>query len=217
MGALLVSATGKWRLRLVIESLANTMRAIGYTVHLADDAAEAARFLYPLIPEGSSVGLGGSTTLAAMGVPDALRAGPWRLIDRYKAGDWDETMRRYREALDADVFVTGVNAITRAGQLVDMDSSGNRVAATIFGPRRVIVVAGANKVVEDLDAAFARIRMIAPMNCRRLGHATPCAQTGICSDCAIGERMCNYTGIVHHGMKEPGRFHVILVAEELGF
>lgn len=207
----------KWRLRRLAEDQAATMAGIGYATYVADDAAEAAHILYPLIPEGSTVGLGGSTTLAGMGVPDALRAGPWKLIDRYRTASWDETMRRYRDALDADVFVTGVNAITRAGQLVDMDSSGNRVAATIFGPRRVVVVAGANKIVETLDDAFARIRAIAPLNCRRLGHATPCALSARCSDCMIPERMCNYVGIVNHGMKEPGRFHVILVAEELGF
>lgn len=207
----------KWRYQKIVESMAETLGRLGYVVHPADDAAEASRLLYPLIPEGSSVGLGGSTTLADMGVPDALRAGPWKLIDRYRTANWDETMARYREALDADVFITGTNAITRAGQLVDMDSSGNRVAATIFGPRRVIVVAGANKVVENLDAAFARIREIAPMNCRRLKHKTPCAESGRCSDCMIPERMCNYVGIVNHGMKEPGRFHIILIADALGF
>ncbi|MFA6506904.1 MAG: lactate utilization protein [Treponemataceae bacterium] len=207
----------KWLYRRTVEDMTATMTRIGYICHPADDAAEAARIVYSLIPEGSTVGLGGSTTLSDMGVPDTLRAGPWKLIDRYRTDSWDETMARYREALDADVFLTGTNAITRAGQLVDMDSSGNRVAATIFGPRRVIVVAGANKVVENLDAAFARIRRIAPMNCRRLGHKTPCAESGRCEDCMIPERMCNYVGIVNHGMKESGRFHIVLVAEELGF
>lgn len=207
----------KWLYRRIVADMAATMTRIGYACHPADDAAEATRIVYSLIPEGSTVGLGGSTTLADMGIPEGLRAGPWKLIDRYRTHSWDETMARYREALDADVFVTGTNAITRSGQLVDMDSSGNRVAATIFGPRRVIVVAGANKVVENLDEAFARIRRIAPMNCRRLGHKTPCAETGRCEDCMIPERMCNYVGIVNHGMKEPGRFHLVLVAEELGF
>lgn len=207
----------KWKYRRIVADMAESMGRIGYIVHSADTAEEAAALLWPLIPEGSTVGLGGSTTLADMGVIDALREGNWKLIDRYRTASWDEQMASYREALDADVFVTGVNAITRAGQLVDMDSSGNRVAATVFGPRRVIVVAGANKVVENLDAAFARIREIAPLNCRRLGHKTPCAETGRCSDCMIPERMCNYIGIVNHGMKESGRFHIILVAESLGF
>jgi len=207
----------KWKFRRIVADMAESMGRIGYIVHTADTAEEAAALLWPLIPEGSTVGLGGSTTLADMGVPDTLRAGNWKLIDRYRTASWEEQMSRYREALDADVFVTGTNAITRAGQLVDMDSSGNRVAATIFGPRKVIVVAGANKVVENLDAAFARIREIAPLNCRRLGHKTPCAETGRCSDCMIPGRMCNYIGVVNHGMKESGRFHIILVAESLGF
>jgi len=207
----------KWKYRRIVADMAESMGKIGYIVHPADTAEEAAALLWPLVPKGSTVGLGGSTTLADMGVPDALRAGNWKLIDRYNTASWEEQMARYREALDADVFVTGTNAITRAGQLVDMDSSGNRVAATIFGPRRVIVVAGANKVVENLDAAFARIREIAPLNCRRLKHKTPCAETGRCSDCMIPERMCNYIGVVNHGMKESGRFHIILVAESLGF
>lgn len=207
----------KWRLRVAVEDCAATLNSLGYAAYTAADGAAAKAALYPLIPEGATVGLGGSTTLAELGVVDDLRAGPWRLIDRYRTSSWEETMARYREALDADVFVTGVNAITRDGRLVDMDSSGNRVAATIFGPRRVIVVAGANKIVENLDAAFARLREIAPLNCRRLGHRTPCAETGRCSDCMIPERMCNYVGIVNHGMKESGRFHIILVAENLGF
>ena len=206
-----------WRYRRMIEDCAVTLRRLGYVAYTAEDGEEAKAILYPLIPEGSTVGLGGSTTLSELGVIDELRAGPWRLIDRYRTSSWEETMARYREALDADVFVTGVNAITRSGQLVDMDSSGNRVAATIFGPRRIVVVAGANKIVEDLDAAFARIRDIAPLNCRRLKHATPCADTGRCSDCMIPERMCNYVGIINNGMKEPGRFHIILIARPFGF
>jgi L-lactate utilization protein LutB len=207
----------KWRYRKIVEDMTATMNRLGYLVHPADDVEEAKSILYPLIPEGSSVGLGGSVTLDDIGVPEALRSGPWKLIDRYRTSSWEERMQRYREGLDADVFVTGTNAITRAGQLVDMDCSGNRVAATIFGPRRVIVVAGANKVVDNLDAAFARIREIAPLNCRRLGHKTPCAESGRCEDCMIPERMCNYVGIVNHGMKESGRFHIILIAEALGF
>jgi ribosomal protein L37E len=163
------------------------------------------------------VGLGGSVTLDELGVVDRLRSGPWHLIDRYAAIDWESRMNAYREALLADVFVTGVNAITRRGELVCIDCSGNRVAAMIFGPRRVIVVAGVNKVVEDLDEAFARLRKIAPLNCRRLGHKTPCAETGRCSDCMIPQRMCNYTGIIHDGLKEKDRIHVILIAEDLGF
>ncbi len=156
-------------------------------------------------------------TLAELGVVERLRSGPWRLIDRYRAPDWPATMEAYREAQHADVFVTGVNAITMAGELVCVDSSGNRVSAMIFGPRRLIIVAGVNKIVENLDAAFARLKAIAPLNCRRLGHKTPCAESGVCSDCLIPERMCNYTAIIHHGLKEKDRIHILLLPESLGF
>jgi hypothetical protein len=87
----------------------------------------------------------------------------------------------------------------------------------IFGPKKVIIVAGINKIVDGLDEAFARLRTIAPLNCRRLGHRTPCAVSGVCSNCLSTETMCNYTGIIHHGLKEKDRFHILLLAEPLGF
>ncbi|MCX7028306.1 MAG: lactate utilization protein [Spirochaetes bacterium] len=189
----------------------------GFVAKAFGDRNSALDHLFSLIPAGLKVGLGGSTTLAELGVVERLRAGPYRLIDRYRTANWDATMDAYREALLADVFVTGVNAITRKGELVCIDSSGNRVAAMIFGPRRVIVVAGINKIVDDLDAAFARLRTIAPLNCRRLGHRTPCAESGVCEGCLSTETMCNYTGIIHHGLKEKDRIYVILLAESLGF
>ena len=107
--------------------------------------------------------------------------------------------------------------ITRQGQIVNMDSSGNRVAGIIFGPRQVIIVAGTNKVVDTLDDALKRIKTIAPLNAKRLGHQTPCAETGKCMDCQIPARICNSIGIVNHGMKFDGRITVIMIAEELGF
>jgi len=200
------------------KSMAAVLSGRGFVANAFPDGASAADHLFSLIPEGAKVGLGGSMTLDALGVVDRLRAGPYRLIDRYRTPNWEGRMAAYREALLADVFVTSVNTITRKGELVCIDSSGNRVAAMIFGPERVIVVAGVNKIVENLDEAFARLKAIAPLNCRRLGHKTPCAETGVCAEeCLSGERMCNYTGIIHHGLKEKDRIHVLLVAESLGF
>jgi hypothetical protein len=208
---------GAWLRSATARDMAEVLRGRGFAARAFDDRAAALEHLFGLVPEGSKVGLGGSMTLADLGVVERLRAGPYRLIDRYAAPDWDATMAAYREALLSDVFVTGVNAITRSGELVCIDSSGNRVAAMIFGPARVIVVAGVNKVVENLDEAFARLRRVAPLNCRRLGHDTPCARSGRCEDCLTPQRMCNYTGIIHHGLKEKDRIHVILLAEDLGF
>ncbi len=206
-----------WLLRRTAREIVAVLRARGFVAQAVEDEAEALKAALALVPEGATVGLGGSMTLEAIGAVEALRAGPYRLIDRYRTESWDETMAAYRRGLDADVFLTGTNAITRAGELVCVDCSGNRAAAMIFGPRRVVVVAGANKVVEGLDEAFARLRRVAPLNCRRLGHKTPCAESGRCEDCMIPERMCNYTAIIHDGLKEKDRFHVVVVAKELGF
>jgi hypothetical protein len=206
-----------WLMLKTAGDLAAALSARGFVAHVARDEAEALGTLLELIPEGATVGFGGSMTLEAIGAVEAVRAGPYDMIDRYRTGSWDETMAAYRRALGADVFVTGVNAITRAGELVCIDSSGNRAAALIFGPARVVVVAGVNKAVEGLDEAFARLRRIAPLNCRRLGHKTPCAETGRCEDCMIPQRMCNYTAIIHDGLKEKDRIHVVVVAKELGF
>ena len=106
---------------------------------------------------------------------------------------------------------------TRAGELVNIDCTGNRLAGMIFGPRRVIVVAGVNKVVDDLAEAMRRLKKIAPLNTRRIGHATPCVETGRCMDCTVQKRLCNYVGIIYHGRKFPGRISVVMVAEEAGF
>jgi hypothetical protein len=203
--------------RKAAADMAAILRGRGFVAEAFDERGPALERLFGLIPRGSKVGLGGSMTLAELGVVERLRSGPYRLIDRYAAPDWDATMAAYREALLSDVFVTGVNAVTRKGELVCVDSSGNRVAAMIFGPAKVVVVAGVNKIVEDTGEAFARLKRIAPLNCRRLGHATPCAESGLCSDCLIPERMCNYTGIIHHGLKQKDRIHVLLIAEDLGF
>ncbi|MDP3178702.1 MAG: lactate utilization protein [Spirochaetaceae bacterium] len=207
----------RWMRRRVAEDAAAALAARGFPTRIAGDQGEALRAVLEQIPEGATVGFGGSMTLEAIGAVDAVRSGPYRIIDRYRTGSWDETMEAYKRALGADIFLTGVNAITKTGELLCVDSSGNRAAAMIFGPSRVIVVAGVNKVVEDLAAAFARLRRIAPLNCRRLGHKTPCAELGVCVDCMIPERMCNYTAIIHDGLKEKERIRVVLVTEELGF
>lgn len=206
-----------WQRERLCRAAVDSLSRRGYGARAALSAQEARRMALELIPEGTRIGLGGSMTIDQLGLLDELRSPRYRLIDRYAAADWPQTMSLYREALGAELFLSGVNAITKAGELVFRDSSGNRAAAAIFGPEKLLIVAGVNKLVEDLDEAFARIRRIAPLNCRRLGHRTPCAESGVCEDCLDDQRMCNYTAIIHHGFKEPGRIRIILVAEELGF
>lgn len=186
---------------------------------------EARDLALSLIPKGCNIGLGGSTTLREIGVLQALRDkeihnGDYTLIDQYEKGiSPEENMGRRRRSLLSDVLLTSTNAITLKGQLVNIDGTGNRVAALLFGPNKVIVITGMNKVVRDVEEGVRRIKeKAAPMNCNRLDYKTPCARTGICDDenCLYPERMCNLTSIIDvQPLKD--RMTVILVGEDLGF
>ena len=207
----------KWSYQCTARQMTGVLQKKSYDAHYADNLDEAKKLVLEMIPLQSSVAVGGSETLAAMGLIDLLRNGDYKFFDRYQNLPFPEIVEIYRQSLLADFLVTSTNAVTRNGELVNVDSSGNRVAGMIFGPRRVIVVAGANKVVADLDAAFKRLKEIAPMNALRNGHKTPCVETGRCMDCQESSRMCNSIVIINHGMKFEGRISVIMVAEETGF
>lgn len=207
----------KWQCQKTANEMIDVLKFKGYDAHYAEDLNEAKKLIIDMIPRGSSVALGGSETLAAMDMINIVRNGDYKFFDRYQNIPFEETVEIYRHSLLADFLVTGTNAITRQGELVNIDCSGNRVAGIIFGPKRVIVVAGANKIVENLEAALKRLKDIAPMNVLRNGHDTPCVITGRCMDCNVKARMCNSIGIVSHGMKFDGRISVIMVAEETGF
>ncbi|MDP3879225.1 MAG: lactate utilization protein [Dehalococcoidales bacterium] len=178
---------------------------------------EALEKVMSLIPEGSEVGYGGSRTLDDIGVKNALRQGNYDLIgeDVQKLGKDSAHIKRTRSLL-ADVFITSVNALTTDGKLVCIDGTGNRVGAIIFGPGKVVAIAGINKIVHDVDAAIRRIKdYVVPIQSRRRGHPVPCAKAGVCVDCRVMERMCNNVCIIEH-QREKERITVIIVGEELG-
>nr|WP_217645071.1 lactate utilization protein [Pelosinus propionicus] len=179
---------------------------------------EAKKKLFNMIEEGSTVAIGGSVTLSEMGLVDILRNGNYKFFDRYQNLPFDpDIVDIHRKALTADFLLTGTNAITKNGELVNTDCTGNRVAPMIFGPKNVIIVAGINKIVNCLEDAFKRIKEIAPMNSRRIRHETPCAETGTCVDCDCKKRICNFTTIIHNGIKFEGRIKIIIIAEEIGY
>lgn len=171
-----------------------------------------------LIPENASVAMGGSMTMFQTGVVDALRQGPVQLIDRYEPGiPGEEVMARLKRGLTADVMVSSVNAITEQGELVFVDATCNRVAPILFGPDKVIIIAGCNKIVPNLAYAQERIRhFVAPTNAHRLNRKTPCTATGHCEDCSSPERICNATVVIHK-QANPNRLHLLLVGAELGY
>lgn len=185
----------------------------------APTRASALTQVMDLVPPGSTVSQGGSITLDQCGIRDALRKRTdITFIDPYDPGiPREQQLENRRRGLLADVFITGANAITRDGILVNRDGMGNRVAALSFGPKRVIVVAGLNKIVDDIESAITRIDQVAaPMNCERLERDTPCRETLRCHDCTSSERICSVTTIIER-QADPDRMHVILVNDNLGF
>lgn len=187
----------------------------GWETYYAETLEEAKSILFgTCLPKNVSVGLGGSETLAAMDILPILRSGEYKLYDRYNCEDHFEVCR---ESLMAEYFLTSANALTMNGEMVNIDCSGSRVAAMAYGPRHIIVTAGVNKLVQNLDEAVVRARGVAPMNCRRNNHKTPCSETGVCAECNIPQRMCNHLLITYNAKKFPQRFTLILVNEDLGF
>ena len=178
---------------------------------------EAAEKMFSLIPKTDVVSWGGSLTIKGIGLTQMVNDRGYKVIDRDKAETTEQRMDLQRHALLCDTFLTGVNAISEDGQLVNIDAFGNRVAAMIFGPKQVIVVAGMNKVQKTLDAAIARARTVAaPANMQRFATCkTPCSETGACADCLSPDSICTF--IVHTRLCKPaGRIKVILIGKDLG-
>lgn len=200
---------------------------IGFT--LLKSRKELLPLLSTLVPEGATVGSGGSVTLDETGVLDWLRQGPYHFLDRYvpnlTAAQQEEI---FQQSLHADVYFTGCNALTEHGELYFVDGNANRVSAIAYGPKKVFVIVGKNKMVPDLPAAVERVKRIAaPKNARRLGCHTYCAQTGSCislqnpgahmSDgCDSKERIC-VQYLVSARQRKADRLHVFFIEEDLGY
>ena len=200
------------------EKVVKALEKNNFQAYYVATRAAAIEKVNSLIPAGATVGVGGSWTLKEMGIPEQLEKDGHEVYDHNKPGlTMEESLSLRRKELLCDVFISGTNAITLDGQLVNTDGSGNRVAAMSFGPKKVVVVVGVNKIVADLDAAMERIEMYAaPINNKRLDRPNPCTVTGTCMDCQGATRICNITTILH---KKPPTidFHVVVVGEELGF
>lgn len=183
-----------------------------------ESAEEAMKELLAVIPPDATVGIGGSWTLISLEVVEKLEARGNTVYCHHKPGlSPEQILDIRRKQLTCDVFLTSSNAITEDGRLVNTDATGNRVAAMIFGPKKVIVLAGVNKIVGSLEEAEERIRSTAaPLNNKRLNRPNPCVQTGHCMDCQGPTRLCNVTTVIH---KRPpvSNIHVWMIGEELGY
>lgn len=183
----------------------------GYYVHSKEEALNKA---LALIPEGSSVTKGGSMSVLEIGLDKALREGNYSYCDRDAAAD-----KRAAElfAYNADVYLGSTNAITEDGVLINIDGNSNRVSAYAYGPKKLILIVGMNKVVADVDAAMKRARNeAATINVQRFGLNTPCSKTGACIDCKSSDTICCQFLITRFS-RHKDRIHVILVNDNLGF
>jgi len=186
----------------------------GYYCATKEDARKK---VLELMPEGSSIGWGGSMTLLETGVLDAVKDGNYHIIDREMAKTPEEQRKLYGEICCSDFFLMSTNAITMDGELVNIDGRANRISFLCFGPQNVIIVAGMNKVVSDVDSGLKRVRDVAaPPNAVRLNRNTPCAVTGRCGDCFSPDCICSQVLITRRSTI-PTRIKVVLVGEELGF
>jgi len=185
-----------------------------------ETSQEAVKAICGMIPENVLVGLGGSMTIIETGLVDALRKMNIRLLDRYREDVTPEKVNDMRmEGLRSDIFIASSNAITSDGKLVNEDGVGNRVAAMIYGPKKVILMVGMNKAVNTLEDAITRIKnTAAPINAVRVQKDTPCSKMGFCNDphCHPPHRICSQLVIIESN-PEPDRVTVILVGEELGY
>lgn len=184
-----------------------------FEAYYCDTSAEALAKALELIPEGSSIGWGGAMSAQQIGLIDAVKDPKYHAIDRAAAADRDQAMR---DCLLADVFISGANALSMDGEMVNIDGNGNRVAAIVYGPKSVIVIAGMNKVVDSLEDAVTRARTVAaPINQQRFMLDNPCTATGTCADCLSKTCICNQILITRH-CRPVGRIKFILVGEDLG-
>lgn len=198
-------------------SIIKSFEKRGIEGYFCPDGASAVEKALSLMPAGSSVGFGGSETLKETGMLDALKAGEYEIFDRSNGKDAAEVKQICMQAIGADYFLMSSNAITLDGELVNIDGTGNRVAALIWGPENVIILAGMNKIVADVKAGVDRVRnMAAPPNATRLNIKTPCGVTGKCEDCYSPSCMC-CEFVITRKSKFPNRIKVILIGEEYGY
>jgi L-lactate utilization protein LutB len=208
-----------WQVRL--EDLKDALEANNFEVFIAEDGAGAKDIvLQTIIPAvgAKRISQGDSSTCSATGLFEAIESDPeLEFLEPFGQDlPFEEMMERLRRTLTVDLFITGTNAVTEAGQLVNLDMIGNRVGGITFGPKAVVVLVGRNKVAPDLEAAMRRVKdYAAPANAARLDKRTPCVRTGRCMECKGQDRICNVWSIVEKSFPK-GRVKVILINEDLG-
>ena len=208
----------KWHKKCTVNRLIDNLKKRGFKAYYAENKAEALKIILNLIPEKSTVGIGGSITIRELNLIEELEARKIKVVHHWIRGlSRSESFNIRRQEVATDIFISSCNAVTIDGKIVCVDAVGNRVAALSFGPKKVIIAAGINKITSSIEEAMWRIRNIAtPMNAKRLNLKIPCAEKGYCTNCNQPECPCKITLIIE-GKPNMTDFHVIIVGEELGF
>jgi hypothetical protein len=204
--------------RMIFETTLKALRKNGFGVEFFSTREEAAKFILSEAEDCNSVGIAGTHTVRDLGVAPILEEAGKTMFDhwKFKVGTPEELQCR-KDQMTADLFLTSANALTMTGEIVNREGCGNRTNSMTFGPGKVILVVGRNKIVPDLDSAIARIEEIAgPIRAMSLNRKTPCVKVGHCMDCDSPERICRITSIIH---RQPmfTKITVVIVDEELGY
>jgi hypothetical protein len=207
----------QWYYEKLAERTIAALKKNHFEAQYVPKASDALEALWKMIPEGATVGVGGSLTLNQIGFQDAVQKRPVKFLNPFAKGlSPEESGKVRREILTADFFVGSSNAVTEDGKLFNIDATGNRVAPMMFGPKKVVLICGVNKIVKNLAEAQSKVQeWTSPMNVKRLGYKPPCGQTGVCVDCSAPDRICNAYVVL---AKKPRLtdYLILLVGEFLG-
>ncbi len=207
--------------QMTLHKVKRTMEALkhnGINSYFVQTREEAVAMVKQMLNPAEVVAIGGSKTVEEVGLLEVLRSGDYQFLDRKNPMlTMEEKYQLERHSFFADTYITGTNAVTMEGELFNVDGSGNRVAALNFGPSRVILLVGINKIVENVAEAEKRLKTwVSPALCMSLGRKTPCAVTGVCVDCASPERICNLYSIIRK-QRNTNRMHLIFINDTLGY
>jgi L-lactate utilization protein LutB len=207
-----------WRAEAIAETTVEALKKNGFDAVNAKTGSEALQIISKYYKKGAGIAFGGSMTVKDLGIQEKAVAAGCEILDHNVPGlSPEEKTKIMKRQLTSDIFICSTNAVSMEGELFNIDGTGNRVAALSFGPEKVIIVAGINKIVRDADEAFARMEMYAsPMNNKRLNTQNPCIKSGVCIDCSGDTRICR----IYHVLRKRPRlsdFTVIIVGESLGY
>ena len=204
-----------------IENTIEQLRENGFDAFCFNDKKELIAKVLEFIPKKAFVGIGGSVTIRELGIPELLKKRGNEIADHWEARNRGVTKKEINKIAynqtKSDVFITSTNAITQSGKLINMDGGGQRVTSMIFGPKKVLVIAGVNKIVNNIDEGNKRIRnIVAPMNHKRRNLDTPCTKTGKCIDCKAKDSGCRMTAVLHR-IPRNAKITIYIINDNLGF